>query len=251
MDLASIIGLASGVFVVLITMLLAGSLLMFWDTTSMFIVLLGSAASTLVRWPIASFIGGLKASADAIQDKNDDPNALIDDIVNMADTARKQSIIALEKVHVNNAFLAKGGRYMADGHDIDSITSIMSLEIAAQVQRNKDAKGIFQNMGEASPAFGMIGTVIGLIVIMANLDDPKAIGPGLAVALVTTLYGTLFANVFFIPLSQKISYRGSEKIRNMRLIVEGVKGILGGDNPKIIRERLSSFLEESSGEEGA
>lgn len=243
MDIASLAGLIGANALIILVMNIAGSMLMFWDLTSIIVVLGGALFSTMIRWPMSGFIQGLKAAGIAFKNNNASSKEAIDEIIHLAETARKQSILALEKVPVSNPFLAKGVRFMVDGHEIEAVEAILNLETRNQNKRNRDAKGIFENMGEACPAFGMIGTVIGLIVIMANLSDPNAIGPGLAVALVTTLYGSLIANVFFIPMAQKVKFRGAEQIVTMELITEGVKGIMAGENPRLIKERLNTFLE--------
>lgn len=242
MDLATIIGFVGVNILIIIVMNLAGSILMFWDFTSIIVVLGGSGFATLMRWPVKNYLEGLKAGAKAFSMKVDDPKDLINEIIELAQTARKSSILALEKAVIENRYLAKSVKYMVDGYDPAAIDSILILDINSMAQRHKDGRTIFQNMGDACPAFGMIGTVIGLIVIMANLDDPNAIGPGLAVALVTTLYGSLISNVFFLPMAQKLQFRSTEEMTNLMIIREGVRSILNGENPRAIQEKLESFL---------
>ncbi len=249
MDLGTLIGFVSGVGLVLLVMLMSGSLMMYWDFLSLLIVVGGAACATTMRWTPAHIINAIKVGMKALFNSVDDPATIIDEIVSLADTARKNSILALEKVEVQNDFLAKAVRYMVDGYDQTVINEIIDVESASMRRRHKNGKAIFDDMGDLCPAFGMIGTVIGLIVIMANLDDPDKIGPGLAVALITTLYGSLIANMVFIPISGKLGFRASEEAVNLAIIKQGVNAILGGENPRTIRQKLDSFI-GSGGEDG-
>ena len=162
--------------------------------------------------------------------------------VELADTARKGSILALEKVTVEDPFMAKAVKMMVDGLDPEVINNMIDIEIENTEQRHKDGRGILENMADLCPAFGMIGTVIGLVVIMGNLTDMDALGKGLQVALLTTLYGAGMANVVFIPLAGKLKFRASEETTNMEITKEGVNSILRGENPRAIREKLESFM---------
>src|SRR5690606_30217099 len=133
----------------------------------------------MIRWPIKNFIGGSRAALHAVMNKVEDPNKIIDELVELSNTARKNSILALEKVPVSNKFLERAVKFMVDGTEPDTINSVLEIEIQGMRQRHKDGRAILENMGESCPAFVMIGTVLGLIVIMANLTDPSKIGPGL------------------------------------------------------------------------
>lgn len=247
LDLATVVGLVGCFGLMLLTMLLAGSILMFWDLTSIIVVIGGSFFSVLVRWPLKNFIGGLKVGIKTVINNVDDPHELIDVILQLAKTAREQSILSLEKIEVENKYLGKAVRFMVDGHPVEVINGILDVESDGLEQRHKDGRAIFENLGEACPAFGMIGTVIGLVVIMANLTDPTKIGPGLAVALITTLYGSMVANMVFIPLAQKLKFRSQEELLNLSIIQEGVNCIIRGENPRTIAEKLDSFLADSGG----
>ena len=242
MDISTLVGFIGCNALLIIVMMMAGSILMFWDVMSIVIVLGGSFFATMIRWPLPNVLRGASAGLKAVKNDVEDANALMDDIVELAQKARKESILALEKVPISNRFLEKAVKLMVDGNDSEMINQVINADIISMNQRHKDGRAFFENMGEATPAFGMIGTVIGLIVIMANLDDPNAIGPGLAVALVTTLYGAMIANMFFIPLAQKLKYRSAEELTNLKIIKAGVNSILAGENPRAIREKLESFL---------
>lgn len=252
LDIATLVGVLGGSGVVLFSMILAGSLIMFWDFPSLVIVIGGSIFAVMMRWPMSGFMSGAKASLKVLFHKGDSPVELIKLIVELADTARKGSLLALEKVEIENKYLAKAVRFLVDGYEADVINGILAIDIAEMDKRHKDGRGVMENMGEASPAMGMIGTVIGLIVIMANISDPSKIGPGLAVALVTTLYGALFANMFFIPFAQKLKFLSEEEVKNLRIIKVGVNGLIAGENPRTLQEKLASFLPPgvSLGEDG-
>lgn len=243
MDISTVIGLIGGTALVLVSMLLAANLGTFWDLTSIIIVLGGSSFATMIRWPLDKFIAGVKSTLKAISTKATAPKEIIDQILELAQTARKESILALEKVTISDEFLAKAVRLLVDGYPPEVIQDMIDLEIDTLTQRHKDGRGIVENMGESSPAFGMIGTVMGLVVIMANLSDPSAIGPGIAVALITTLYGALLANLVFIPLGSKLKYRSEEEAINMEIVREGVNSISKGENPKVIQQKLEAYLE--------
>ena len=243
MDWATLVGFFGGTALVLVTMQLAGELVMFWDFVSIIIVIGGSACATLMRWPIKNYMNGMTFGIQAVLNKVDKPQDLIEEIVELADTARKNSILALEKVPVANPYLAKCVKFAVDGHDPTIIDEVLAIDMATLHQRQKDGRAVFEHMGEACPAFGMIGTVVGLIVIMANLTDVDKIGPGLAVALITTLYGALMSNLVFIPLASKLKFRATEQAINMELIRKGVQSMLAGENPRTIREKLESFLQ--------
>lgn len=242
MDIATIFGLIGGIAVTLGSMVIAGSLGIFWDLASVIVVLGGSIFSTLLRWPMNVFMGCFRATMKAIITQSSDPLELLEQIIALAQTARKESILALEKVPITDPFLAKSVRYLVDGYPPDTIQEMIDLEIDTLSQRHKNGRAIMENMGEAAPAFGLIGTVIGLIVIMSNLEDPDQIGPGIAVALITTLYGAMASNMFFIPLGAKLKYRSEEEVQNMEIIREGINSISKGENPKIIRQKLEAFV---------
>ena len=243
MDLASVVGLVLGTVVVMGCMLVSGSLLMYWDLLSLVIVMGGATFASIIGWPLAKVIGAIQVLISAFFNKVEAPSEVIDQIIELSTKARKESILALDKVEVTNDFLAKGVKLAVDGTDPAMIDSIMDEDISNRKRKIADGRGFIEDMGDSCPAFGMIGTVIGLIVIMANLSDPSKIGPGLAVALVTTLYGALAANLFFIPVAKKLKFNGKDEIQNFLIIKTGVLAIVQGTNPNIIREQLSTYID--------
>jgi chemotaxis protein MotA len=244
MDIATLVGLLCGFLTIIIAMLVSGSLLMYWDLLSLLVVLIGAAFSVLVRWPIGAFISGMQSGLTAVMNNIETPEELIEKICDLADKARKSSILALEKEQIDNEFMAKGVKLAVDGADPEVLEEILAEDMVITKRKLKDGAAVYEDMGEACPAFGMIGTVLGLIVIMANLSDPSKIGPGLAVALVTTLYGAGFANMFFIPIAKKLKYNVTMQTVNQQIIQTGVISIVKGINPNLIRERLNAHLDE-------
>ncbi|NRA65490.1 MAG: MotA/TolQ/ExbB proton channel family protein [Pseudobacteriovorax sp.] len=242
MDLGTIIGFVGGFGLILVSMVMAGSLGLFWDLLSIIIVFGGAFFSVMVRFPLDVFFGGVKAAMKIIQQPTTKETDIIDIAVECADTARKGSILALEKVNIEHEFFAKAIRLLVDGFEPEIINGMIDLEINNLKARHKNFHKIVDDMAEGTPAFGMIGTVIGLIVIMANLSDPNAIGPGLAVALITTLYGALVSNMLFVPISAKMKYRTKEEVTIMEIVREGVNSIAKGENPRAIRQKLESFI---------
>ena len=242
MDLGTLIGFIGGFGLILVSMVMAGSLGLFADLLSIIIVFGGAFFSVMIRYPLDIFLGMFGAMMKIISQPATKPQDIIEVAVECANTARKGSILALEKVQIEHEFFAKTVRLLVDGFEPEVINGMIDLEIDNLAQRHKTFRQIVESMGEACPAFGMIGTVIGLIVIMANLSDPNAIGPGLAVALITTLYGALVANMIFVPIAAKLKYRSNEELEIMEIIREGVNSISKGENPRAIRQKLESFI---------
>lgn len=248
MDIATTGGLAAGSAVILGIMVTTGGLGLYWDFPSVVIVIGGGLSAVMVRFSLPVFLAGLKSGLLAFTGKVQDSTELVEEIVECANIARKGSVLSLEKHVASNPFLNKAIRCMVDGYDPEIIDSILVLEKGNLKLRHGYGHSVYEELGEGFPAFGMIGTVIGLVVIMANLDDPNAIGPGLAVALITTLYGSLFANLFAMPIGGKLKFSSKQECINVDIIREGVKGLLGGENPKVIRAKLGSFLGEKEAE---
>src|SRR5690606_33964483 len=196
----------------------------------------------LIKWPMDSVKMTIGVFMKSIFANKSDPRGMIDEIQKLAETARRESVFALEKVPVEDKFLKKAVTLAADNRPPEVITSILALEIAAMEERHAKGIEIFEGMGADGPAFGVIGTLIGLVQMLQNMSDPSSIGPAMAVALLTTFYGSVIANVFTIPVAQKLKERSKEEATKMNIIVAGVLGIVAGENPRVIREKLDSFL---------
>ncbi|EGU48213.1 flagellar motor protein PomA [Vibrio ichthyoenteri ATCC 700023] len=244
MDLATLIGLIGGFAFVIMAMLLGGSLGMFVDTTSILIVIGGSSFVVLMKFTAGQFFGAAKIAGKAFMFKTDEPEELIAKIVEMADAARKGGFLALEEMEITNTFMQKGIDLLVDGHDADVVRSALQKDIALTDERHEKGTSVFKAFGDVAPAMGMIGTLVGLVAMLSNMDDPKSIGPAMAVALLTTLYGAVLSNMVFFPIADKLSLRREQEKLNRRLIMDGVLAIQDGQNPRVIDSYLKNYLNE-------
>lgn len=244
MDLATLIGLIGGFAFVIMAMVLGGSLMMFYDTTSVLIVIGGSIFVVMMKFTMGQFFGAAKVAAKAFMFKSDTPEDLIEKIVEMADAARKGGFLALEEMEITNSFMQKGIDLLVDGHDADVVRAALQKDIALTDERHEGGANVFMAFGDVAPAMGMIGTLVGLVAMLSNMDDPKSIGPAMAVALLTTLYGAVLANMVFIPIADKLSVRRQQEKLNRKLIMDGVLAIQDGQNPRVIDGYLKNYLNE-------
>ena len=244
MDLATLLGLIGGLAFVIMAMVLGGSIGMFVDVTSILIVIGGSTFVVLMKFTIGQFFRATKIAGKAFMFKADEPEDLIAKIVEMADAARKGGFLALEEMEINNSFMQKGIDLLVDGHDADVVRAALKKDIALTDERHTQGTGVFRAFGDVSPAMGMIGTLIGLVAMLSNMDDPKSIGPAMAVALLTTLYGAILSNMVFFPIADKLALRRDQETLNRRLIMDGVLAIQDGQNPRVIDSYLKNYLNE-------
>lgn len=244
MDLATLIGLIGGFAFVVMAMVLGGSIGMFIDTISILIVVGGSTCVVLMKFTVGQFFGAFKIAAKAFMFKTDEPEDLIAKIVEMADAARKGGFLALEEMEISSSFMQKGIDLLVDGHDAEVVRAAMQKDISLTDERHVFGSGTFRAYGDVAPAMGMIGTLVGLVAMLSNMDDPKSIGPAMAVALLTTLYGAILANMVFFPIADKLSLRREQEKLNRRLIMDGVLAIQDGQNPRVIDSYLKNYLNE-------
>ncbi|WP_413110845.1 flagellar motor protein PomA [Thaumasiovibrio sp. DFM-14] len=244
MDLATLIGLIGAFGFIIMAMILGGSLAMFVDLPSFLIVFGGSLFVALMKFNLGQFLGGFKIMGKAFFFRTDRPEDLIAQIVEMADAARKGGFLALEEIEISNSFMQKGIDLLVDGHDADVVKTTLLKDIAMTNERHEQGVSIWAKLGEIAPAMGMTGTLIGLVAMLSNMDDPKSIGPAMAVALLTTLYGSMFANMVCLPIADKLSLRKEEEKLNRRLIMDGVLAIQDGQNPRVIDSFLKNYLNE-------
>ena len=242
MDLATIVGLVISAALLAIAVLLGGSPVMFIDPASIMIVVGGTIGATLVKAPLPVVLQTFKVAGKAFAFKAKPPQELIGRVTELSRKARKEGILALENVDCGYDFLNKAVQLCVDGLDAAEIRTILETEIRQTMQRHKRGQTVLEGMGQTAPAFGMIGTLIGLVQMLANMSDPSSIGPAMAVALLTTLYGALIANVICLPLADKLKIRSQEEALGMMICLEGVLGLSQGDNPGAIDLKLKSFL---------
>ena len=247
MDLASIVGLILGIGFIIFGILEGGSITLFINIPSMFIVGGGTIGATLLNYPLGDVIGVIKVVKKAFLHTEESPLGVIDTLVSFAETARREGILSLEQkaMSIEDEFLKKGIGLAVDGTEPEYIKEIMDTEIEYISERHRTGAGIFDAAGSYAPAFGMIGTLIGLINMLASMDDPSSIGPSMSVALVTTLYGAFLANLILLPIAGKLKARSASEILLKVLCVEGIMSIQSGDNPRIVEGKLKAFLPPS------
>jgi chemotaxis protein MotA len=242
LDIATIIGLVFGTFILTTAILMGGSADLFVNVPGVFIVGGGTLAAAFIRFSMRDVINSVKVAMNAFMTRLSVPHEIIQEIVNLANIARKNGLIILEQQPIEDPFLKKAIMYCVDGHEADFIQEVLEKEVDLTIDRHEIGQGVFKGMGDSAPAFGMIGTLVGLVQMLANMTDVEALGPAMAVALLTTLYGAIMANLLFIPLADKLAMRSQEEERNRKLIIEGVLGILKGLNPRVMEEFLETFL---------
>ncbi|PKH05262.1 flagellar motor protein PomA [Moritella sp. Urea-trap-13] len=250
MDLATLIGLLGSFAFVVMAMVLGGDIAMFIDTRSILIVFVGSLFVVLMHFNFGQFLAAAKIALKAFMFKIDKPEDLIEQAVEMADAARKGGFLALEEAEVKNEFMQKGIDLLVDGHDATVVSQTLQKDIKLTKARHKSGIHVFTMIGEVAPAMGMIGTLVGLVAMLSNMDDPKSIGPAMAVALLTTLYGAIFANMMAIPIAGKLKLRSEEEMLNNTLIMDAILGIQEGRNPRVIESLLKNYLNSSKREVG-
>ena len=239
MDIATIVGLlgAFGMIIMAIDDMAA-----FIDTSSLLIVVGGSIMVVMLRSSLGEFLGAVGVLAKTFKNKLEPPETLIEQIVELATIARKDGMIALEGQEIANPFLAKAVAMLVDGADGSIIKGSLEREKDMTKMRHDMGAKIFSAWGEIAPAMGMIGTLIGLVQMLGNMSDPKAIGPAMAVALLTTMYGAILANVFCLPIAMKLGNQADIEESNNELIIEGILFIQDGGNPRVLSDFLAAFL---------
>ena len=244
MDIATIIGLITGIGLILWAIMSKTSILVFVDSGSLAIVLGGSMAAALISFPLKNLLGVMRVVKTLFFHKTRDPNALINEMVQYAEVARRDGILALENVtaDIKDPFLVSGIQMAVDGTDPDLIEGILLSDLEAVEGRHRDGKALFENIGRFAPAFGMIGTLIGLVIMLGQMDDPSSIGPAMAVALLTTMYGAMLANLVALPMAEKLALRSREEVLMRTIVIRGVMSIQSGDNPRIVEQKLKTFL---------
>lgn len=247
MDLGTIIGVVAGFIVVLIAIFIGGDIAQFTDLPSVLIVCGGACAATLVRFPISGVVSALgTGSKVAFTHKKTDPRDLIEEITRLADIVRKSGPLGLENVAVSDPNLGKGIQYIADGYDPEFIRDSMERERDLYLERLQVGRKVFKALGDSAPAFGMIGTLVGLVQMLATMDDPSTIGPSMAIALLTTLYGALIANVVCLPIVDKLDSKFEMEEVNQTLVIDGVLQIRENKSPALIRDMLIAYMPEKA-----
>ena len=245
MDIATGLGLLGGLGVVALVILMGGNLGMFVSEHAFIVIFGGSFAATLIRFPLASFVHGVPLGARfAFTMRRMSQRELVDEIAGIAEIARKQGPMGLEKVEVDDAFLAKGIRYVADGYDTNFIRDNLERDRDNFLTHLDEGQKIYRAIGDCAPAFGMIGTLIGMVQMFANMTDPSKLGPYMATALLATFYGAALANLFCLPIADKLHLKLVDEEVNRTLIIDGILMIRESKSPTLVREMLLAYLPE-------
>lgn len=245
MSFSTFIGLFLGISIVITAMSMGSSILIFVNIPGLMIVLGGTIAATMIRYSFKETLHAIGMSFQIVLPSNDikDKNELVDLTEDLLRLSRKDGFLVLDKQEVNHSFYRHGVRMLVDGYSKEVIKQSLMEENKLFVERATTSAGVFSSIGGAAPAFGMIGTLVGLIQMLSNLSDPSSIGPAMAVAMLTTLYGAMIANLFALPMADKINIWVQEESVRQFMIIEGLMAISEGRNPGMMRELLSPYLE--------
>lgn len=244
MDIATVIGLVMAFGLVLASILVGGPLGAFIDVPSLLIVCGGTLGVTLINFPLNRVLGAVKVAMKAFMFSLPDISEQNAKILEFAEVTRKEGILALESAigGVEDEFMKKGLQLLVDGVEAEKIENMMWDELDAVSGRHRLGAKIFEALAAYAPAMGLVGTLIGLVQMLQNMDDPANIGPAMAVALLTTFYGALFANAVFQPIAGKLKTRHDEELLVKQLVVKGLMGISRGENPRLLSQQLEAEL---------
>ncbi|MBW1718196.1 MAG: motility protein A [Deltaproteobacteria bacterium] len=244
MDLGTLLGIVSGFGLVIIAMSMGGGLGAFINAPSIMIVCGGTMGAVLINYPISDVLKVIKVAKNAFFSEKVKTEKITDMLIEMSKVSRREGILGLEKTvkDIKDPFFVKGMTLMIDGIEPAKLSELLDTEVEYIEERHRLGAEIFMTMGNFAPAMGMIGTLIGLVKMLMQMDDPSSIGPSMAVALITTFYGVILANLIFIPISGKLRTRSAQELATKQLIMSGVLSVQSGDNPRMLEQKLHSFL---------
>ena len=246
MDIGTVVGLVLAFLAIVIAVVIGGggNVMALVDPTSVFVVIFGATGAVVVSFPLARITGLVAVVKKSLFTETGDPAETISELVRYAEVARREGILSLENLmsEMKDPFIVRGVKMAVDGTDPELIQTILDTELDALSDRHAQGKAVLEALAKYAPAFGMIGTLLGLIFMLRSMDDPSAIGPGMAVALITTLYGAMIANLFASPIADKLSAKDAEELLVKTIIVTGVMSIQSGDNPRVVESKLLTFL---------
>jgi chemotaxis protein MotA len=242
MDIATIIGLVGGTVLVLLAIATGGDIMIFINVPGLLIVVGGTIASCLIKFSISDVINSVSVAMKAFLFKIEPPDKIMEKMVSIAKVAKERGLMALENEKPDDEFAAKAFQFLADGFDEEQIKDLLNKDINLTIQRHSTGQKVFKGMGSSAPAFGMIGTLIGLVQMLANMANPQDIGPAMAVALLTTLYGALIANLVCLPLAEKLALRSQKELETKNLILDAALGIARGLSGMVFTETLKIHL---------
>jgi chemotaxis protein MotA len=245
MDIATIIGLLIAFGMMYASVVMGGGQLSsFWDTASVLMVFGGTGGTIMVCFPLKSLLKSPKSLMKIVLNKQDNPKETISLIVSLAETARRDGLLALESriEEIKSPFVKLGIQMAVDGTRPEVIEDVLRTDIESMVLRHKEGKAVVDQVGRFGPAFGMIGTLLGLIIMLGNMSDPSKIGAGMAVALITTLYGAVLSNAMFLPFAEKMAFNSKQEVIGREIAIRGIMALQSGENPRIIEQKLSTWL---------
>ncbi len=243
MDILTLVGLLAGVLIVLLAMLANATVMTFLNFPGLAIVLGGTFAVTLIKFRMATVVSAFRlAFRTVFTDRLPRPAALIVEVGVLGRVVRKEGILGLENHETDDEFLKKAINLCVDGHPPELVEEALLQESQQTAERYEVAERVFRGIGESAPAIGMLGTLVGLVQMLNSLDDPSSIGPAMAVALLTTLYGAFLAQLIALPLAEKLQLKAEDDARNQMLIITSIKSIMRGENPRVMTELLSSYV---------
>lgn len=244
MDIASLVGLVVGFVCMIVSIILSSEISSYIDLPSIFVVFGGTIAASCISTPLPKVKKGFASAKYALTHKELSPGSLIPIIKDLAQKARKEGLLALEETtrDMEDEFLKKGIMLVVDGTDPELARDILETELSFIQNRHEENQTFWGTIAEMAPAWGMIGTLIGLIGMLGSIDDPSSIGPNMAVALITTLYGSIIANYIATPISNKLKIKSAEETLVKQVMIEGILSIQAGENPRVIEEKLKAFL---------
>jgi chemotaxis protein MotA len=245
MDLATILGFVAGIITVVSLILMGGNFGMFYDVHALIVIGGGCTAGTLIRFPLSAMKHGFPIGLKyAFKMRTRGPRQLIEDITQIAEIYRKGGATALDQVTVEDAFLKQAVRYLADGYDAEFIRRTLEQDRDTFFQHLDEGQKIYRSIGDAAPAWGMVGTLVGMVQMFSNMEDPSKLGPFMAVALLATLYGALAGNLVCLPIADKLHVKLEEEDVSRNLIIDGILQMRAAKSPAVIREMLISYLPE-------
>ncbi len=242
MDIATVIGLFLGSLLIIMAIAMGGTINIFLNVPGLLIVVGGSLSTLFIKFPMKAVFNTIKVTMNAFFVKISDPQKLIDELVELATLARKNGILAMEKHECSDSFLKQAISYCVDGYAQEFVEESLMNDIQLLQERHDTGQRIFRGLGDAAPAFGMIGTLIGLVQMLSSMDNPRNIGPAMAVALLTTFYGALMAHLIFIPIAEKLELRSKHEVLCRKLVLDGVLAIQKGISPRMLRDTLQAYL---------
>ncbi|MDY6906580.1 MAG: MotA/TolQ/ExbB proton channel family protein [Thermodesulfobacteriota bacterium] len=244
MDIATLVGIVSAFGLVILAIMTGGGLALFISPASLMIVVGGTLGATMINYPLREVLGSMAVAKNVFFAKLQSSKEMSKLFMDFAGKARKEGLLALENDvnNVEDAFVKKGLQLSVDGLEPDAIQDILETEIEFLQERHRLGSEIFATMGAFAPALGMIGTLIGLVQMLQSMDDPSSIGPSMAVALLTTFYGSVIANMICIPISGKLKTRSKEETLVKELVITGVLGLAKGDNPRILEQKMLAYM---------